>query len=234
MGDVALHHGDIHRFLRLRGEPLQLTQRPGQQQQRDGDGRCGNAALIDGIHQQSGDRHQDEGDGINPQQRCDAFQRAVELTVAELQPGETGQHPAAQKLSHLPQHRRGNRQAVPTGGWPQARQQAGEQPGIQRQVGGQQGDQENIDGKRHAAEVGNADVNPVDAGAKQAEPPAEAEQGGLSGGAVEGNGQQAEQGNNGRRPNIVRRKRQRAAGTRQQRQQGTNPLAFKERGFSHV
>ncbi len=126
------------------------------------------------------------------------------------------------------------RQAIPAGGWPKACQQAGEQPGIQRQIGGEQCHQEDIDGERHATEVGDTDVNPVDAGTKQAKAPAEAEQGRLLGGAVQSNGQQAKQGDNGRRPDVVRGKCQRATGTRQQRQQGANPLAIKVRGFSHV
>ena len=81
-----MHHGDVHRFLRLRSKPLQLAQRPRQQQQRGGDDRSRQAALIDGVHQQAGDGHQHKGDGVDAQQRRDALQRAVDLAVAELQP----------------------------------------------------------------------------------------------------------------------------------------------------
>ena len=87
----------------------------------------------------------------------------------------------------------------------QARQQPGEQPGIQRQVSGEQHHQEDVDGERHAAEIGDADIHPVDAAAEQPEAPDKAEQGRLFGGAIEGNGQQAEQGDDGRGPEVVGR-----------------------------
>ncbi|MNS41869.1 hypothetical protein D3C72_742340 [compost metagenome] len=94
LSDIALHHRDVDRLVRLRGKPVQLAQRPRQQQQCDGNPCRGDPALIDGVHQQPGDRHQHKGDGIYPEQRRHAFQRAVNLAVAKLQPGETGQHPA--------------------------------------------------------------------------------------------------------------------------------------------
>ncbi|CZU54965.1 Uncharacterised protein [Enterobacter cloacae] len=128
--DIPLHHGNLHGAIGLRREPLDIAQREGQGEQHQRHGQRFPAALDQRQDQQSAHYHQQEVDGFNTHYRRQAFQRAVNLAVAELQPREARQHPAAQELGELPDHRRGNGDAQPGGFWPQARKDAGEQTGI--------------------------------------------------------------------------------------------------------
>ncbi len=122
-------------------------------------------------HQQAADHHQQEIDCLDAHHRRKALQRAVNLAVAKLQPREAGQHPAAQELGDLPHYRRGDGHADGAGTRPEAGEDASEQTGIERQVGRQQHHEEDVDRPRHTAKLGDADVDPVNAGAKEAESP---------------------------------------------------------------
>ena len=161
--NIPLHHGNLHGALWLGREPLDIAQREGQGKQHQRHSQRLPAALDQRQDQQAADHHQQEVDGLNAHYRRQTLQGAVNLAVAELQPREARQHPAAQELGYLPDHRRGNGDAQPGGFWPQARKDAGEQTGIEREIRGEQYHQEDVNRAWHTAKLGDADINPVDA-----------------------------------------------------------------------
>jgi hypothetical protein len=60
------------------------------------------------------------------------------------------------------------------------------QTGIEREIGGQQNHEEDVNRAGHTAKLGDADIDPVDAGAKQPQSPEIANSGALHRTSVEG------------------------------------------------
>ncbi|MCY1433221.1 hypothetical protein D9M71_492430 [compost metagenome] len=100
--DVALDGGDLQRVAcRLGpGMPLECqAQPPGGQQQQAGHGQeRGAGAQAVQVAQQGGGEGEGEGNQPYPAQRRKAGQRAVQLAIAGVEPGEAGQEPAAEGL----------------------------------------------------------------------------------------------------------------------------------------
>ncbi len=158
---------------------------------------------MNGVSQQACGHHQHKGEGFHTRQRGQAFQRAVDLAIAELQPGKAGQHPAAQKLAKLPQRRRRQRQAPERRARPDAVKHAGKQRRVERQPGGQQNHQEDVDRPGHAAKGGDTDVDPVYAAAEQAEAPGKTDSGGLAAAPIQRQQLQAAQRQQRGGPEII-------------------------------
>ena len=172
--DVALHCGDGQR-LALAGRPGMVLERqarkPGGEQQHDGGGQ----ACF--IGKQSRDRREQGGaqcDGKaqqpDPAERSQSGQRAIQLAVADIQPGKTGEDPAAQGVERQPEC--GERQRIAKCGMAiaqQAHPEPAEQGEEQRQAGDEAQGEQSGQRRRGRAEVMDADVDPADARGEQPE-----------------------------------------------------------------
>ncbi len=78
------------------------------------------------------------------------------------------------------------------------------QAGIEREIGRQQNDEEDVNRTWHTAELRDADIDPVDTGAKQPESPEIADPGALQRASVEGQRLQTDQRNDSCRPEVIR------------------------------
>ena len=184
--DIALHQRDLGRALRQQLIPLDIAQRERQGEQQRGNSQRLPVTLDEGQGQQAANHHQQEVDRLDAHHRRETFQRAVDLAIAELQPWEAGQHPAAQELGDLPDDGGGDSHPQPAGFGPQPGEQAGKQAGIEREIGRQQNDEKDVNRTWHTAELRDADIDPVDTGAKQPESPEIADPGALQRASVEG------------------------------------------------
>ncbi|MNY35617.1 hypothetical protein D3C86_1700370 [compost metagenome] len=88
--NVSLHHRHLRRAFRLQGKPLDKAQREGKGEQYNGGDQRFPVSLNQRQHQQAAHHHQQEVDRLHTHHRGQAFQRAINLAVAELQPREAG------------------------------------------------------------------------------------------------------------------------------------------------
>ena len=82
--DIALHQRDLGRARRQQLIPLDIAQRERQGEQQRGNRQRLPVALDEGQGQQAADYHQQEVNRLDAHHRREAFQRAVNLAVAEL------------------------------------------------------------------------------------------------------------------------------------------------------
>ncbi|MNP15532.1 hypothetical protein D3C76_1078960 [compost metagenome] len=105
--DIALQGGHCQRLAGRLGPGVVLQGQahgPGRQQQDDGHGQEGFARpQTRQVAQQGGTQGQAEGDQPHATDRSQAGQRTVELAVAGIKPGETGEEPAAKGFLADPQ-----------------------------------------------------------------------------------------------------------------------------------
>ncbi len=174
LGDVALHRGNAQ-GLALGFCPGVAVEcqacRPGRGQQHQGAAEREFAGIQPWqLDQQR--RAQRDGEGQQPDaaHRRQARQWAFQLAVARIQPGKTGQHPAAQRIQCQPE--RGECQRVGQGRL-LAPQPAAPEPAEQGEEQCQPRDETQGEGarqrRRRCTEVMDADVDPADAGTEQAE-----------------------------------------------------------------
>lgn len=126
--DIALHQRDLGRALRQQLIPLDIAQRERQGEQQRGNSQRLPVTLDEGQGQQAANHHQQEVDRLDAHHRRETFQRAVDLAIAELQPWEAGQHPAAQELGDLPDDGGGDSHPQPAGFGPQPESRPANRP----------------------------------------------------------------------------------------------------------
>ncbi|MNS71876.1 hypothetical protein D3C72_1052670 [compost metagenome] len=226
--DIALDGRHFQRVARRLGPGMALerqAQHPrGQQQQAAHRQERGAGAQAVQVAQQGSGQGQCEGNQPHAAQRCQAGQRAVQLAVAGVEPGETGQEPAAEGL--LQQPKGGEAQGV--GQWCLgAPQPACPQPGGQGEEPGQGGEerqQQQDRQQRRGAAVGvHADVDPPGTGTVQAEAEPPATPHGLARAELAQAKVEQGDGQHGQGPDVERRQGQEGGGTGRQGQQVTGP-----------
>ena len=172
LGDIALHQGHAQWLAGSLGPGVAVQGQAGQpgadQQDQGRRQKDRTRAQTRQVDQQGGAQGQDEGDQPHAAHRRQAAEGAVELAVAGVQPGETGEEPTAEGLQHQPQG--GEGQGVGQGRFAAA-QPARPQPGREAEEEGDGGaeSQGQAGGQRSrgAAMVVDADVDPAGAGDKQ-------------------------------------------------------------------
>ncbi|MCY1174765.1 hypothetical protein D9M73_149770 [compost metagenome] len=179
LGDVALDRGDLQRRAGRNGPGVALQRDAGdprrQQQEQRGHQAYWRAQQFTGIANQRGAEGDGEGDQPDATHRRQPGQRAVQLAVAGVEPGEAGEEPAAEQFQPHPQGGEGqciaDRRAVA----PQvAHPQPGRQGEEERHASAETTDQERRQRAGGTAEIVDAVVDPAGPGDECAEavPPA--------------------------------------------------------------